>query len=572
MKRNPGLIAFCLGLLLSALAPSSRGQESQPQGKKASEGQQAPRPVSEGLPQQKLSKKEQEKREKALRQELGSQYKRWLDEDVAYIMMPEERSAFLQLGTDEEREQFVEQFWLRRDPTPDTIENEFKEEHYRRIAYANEHFSTSIPGWLTDRGRIYIAWGPPAEVESHPAGGPYSRSTDEGGGQTWVYPFERWRYRYLEGIGQEIILEFVDTSNSGSYELTINPADKDALANIPGSGLSFLEEMGLANKAARFKRLDRAPTSFAQLAGEQYDHSVETQFERLRVYSAVLKPPAAQFPDLEALVTTRISFNLLPFDVRMDFLRVTDDTTLVPITIAIKKKDIVFKLQDGLHVSTVNVFGRVTTMTGRVAQTFEDVLRLDVPPALLERTLQQPTIYQKALPLRPGLYKLNIVLKDLNSGNLGTLEQRLAVPAFEEEQLAHSSLILADLMERVPAKDVGTGQFVLGNTKVRPVVNDEFTPEERMGIYLQVYNLGINEQSHKPDATIEYTIHKGDRTVFAYTETTGQLERAGRQITLEKVLSLATFAPGEYTLDIKVTDQVRQQSISPSVTFHIRSN
>ncbi len=106
-----------------------------------------------------LTEKERRKREEKLRKELMTPYRKWLNEDVTYIITEEERATFKRLQTDEEREQFIEQFWLRRDPTPDSIENEYKEEHYRRIAYANEHFASGIPGWKTDRGRIYIEYG-----------------------------------------------------------------------------------------------------------------------------------------------------------------------------------------------------------------------------------------------------------------------------------------------------------------------------------------------------------------------------------------------------------------------------
>ena len=534
--------------------------------------EQKQRPLSEDLPQRELSQKERERREKKLREELPTHFKTWLDEDVFYIISPQEKDAFIHLNTDEEREQFIEQFWLRRDPTPDTIENEFKEEHYRRIAYANERFSSSRPGWRTDRGRIYIAWGPPDEIESHPSGGPYERPMEEGGGSTSTYPFEKWRYRYLEGVGQEVILEFVDPSFSGEYRLTIDPSEKDALLHVPGAGLGLLEEMGLADKAQRFDRTDgtRLPLRLGEFGsqrragGSQFD-----QFDRLHLYAAVLKPPPVKFKDLEALVTTRISFNLLPFDVRMDFLRITEDTILVPITIALEKKNLTFQTKEGIHQSVVNIFGRISTLTGRIVQTFEDVVRLDVPPALFESTLNQPAVFQKAVPLRPGLYKLNLVLKDLNSGNIGTLEQRVAVPRFEENQLAHSSLILANLMERVPTKSVGSGQFVIGNTKVRPVVDEQFTQNDHMGIYLQVYNLGIDETTQKPDATIDYSIVNNQETVFHHSETTRDLERAGQQITLERLLPLNNFVPGDYTLNIKVTDRVRQQTISPSARFRI---
>src|ERR1700761_7166562 len=180
-------------------------------------------------------------------------WKKWMNEDVLYIITDEEKRAFKQLKTDEERQSFVESFWLRRDPTPDTEENEYKEEHYRRIAYANDHFASGIPGWKTDRGMIYIKYGPADEIDSHPSGGTYERPMEEGGGETSTYPFEDWRYRYLEGVGQEINIEFVDTCMCGDYHMTIDRSEKDALKYVPGAGLTQNEEMGQSTKADRFK-------------------------------------------------------------------------------------------------------------------------------------------------------------------------------------------------------------------------------------------------------------------------------------------------------------------------------
>ena len=195
-----------------------------------------------------LTDKEKRKKAEKLRKELETPYKKWLNEDVVYIITDEEKTAFKRLATDEEREQFIEQFWLRRDPTPDTEENEFKEEHYRRIAYTNDHYASGIPGWKTDRGRIYIIYGPPDEIESHPSGGTYERPMEEGGGETSTYPFEQWRYRYLEGIGTNIIIEFVDPTMSGEYHMTMDPSEKDALTYVPGAGLTLMEQMGLSTK------------------------------------------------------------------------------------------------------------------------------------------------------------------------------------------------------------------------------------------------------------------------------------------------------------------------------------
>src|SRR5690242_4477370 len=199
-----------------------------------------------------INEKAKKKNERALKQELSKPYKKWLDEDVAYIITDEERAAFKQLSNDEERDNFIEAFWQRRDPTPDTEENEFKEEHYQRIAYANEHFAAGVPGWKTDRGRIYIVFGKPDEIESHPSGGSYQRPMEEGGGETSTFPFEQWRYRYIDGIGNNIILEFVDPTMSGEYRYTMDPSEKDALLYVPNAGLTMMESMGMASKTDRF--------------------------------------------------------------------------------------------------------------------------------------------------------------------------------------------------------------------------------------------------------------------------------------------------------------------------------
>ena len=187
--------------------------------------------------------KQRYKAQKALRQELKGTYKTWLNEEVPYIISDDERKAFMTLSNDEERESFIENFWLRRNPNPDSPENEFREEHYRRIAYANEHFAAGKPGWKTDRGHIYIAYGAADSIDSHPSGGMYERPMEEGGGETSTFPFEVWHYRYLEGIGENIDIEFVDTCQCGDYHFTIDRSEKDALLHVPGAGLTQYEEM-----------------------------------------------------------------------------------------------------------------------------------------------------------------------------------------------------------------------------------------------------------------------------------------------------------------------------------------
>src|SRR6201981_2697186 len=240
-----------------------------------------------------MTEKQKRQQEAKLRKELETPYKKWLNEEVTYIITDEERKAFKRLQTDDERQKFIEQFWLRRDPTPDTEENEYREEHYRRIAYANDHYASGIPGWKADRGMIYIKYGPADEIDSHPSGGSYERPMEEGGGETSTYPFEDWTYRYIEGIGQEVIIEFVDTCMCGEYHMTIDRGEKDALAKVPGAGLSLYEQMGWSAQAQRFQGgLETLP------GGPDSANQQSKEFDRLEQFAKLQQAPPIKFKDL----------------------------------------------------------------------------------------------------------------------------------------------------------------------------------------------------------------------------------------------------------------------------------
>jgi GWxTD domain-containing protein len=528
--------------------------------------QQGPDPAAAPIPQ-KLNKETKKKMKRTLK-ELDGSYRQWLSEDVTYIISPEERNAFLQLDTNEEREQFIEQFWLRRSSNPDLPENDFKEEHYRRIAYANEHFASGVPGWKTDRGRMYIMWGPADEVDSHPSGGTYDRPMEEGGGSTSTYPWETWRWRYLEGIGENVILEFVDPSGSGEFHMTMDPGEKDALLHVPGAGLSQMESMGMASKADRFSRSDgmTTPRSMGGMPASM------NEFSRIELMAKVNRPPAVKFKDLEAVVTSRIVRDQLHFNWRTDYLKVTNETVLVPVTIQIPNGQLSFISKEGIHSATMNIFGRITTLTGRVVQTFEDSVSRDFPDSLFQQSLKLQSIYQKAVPLRPGLYRLDLVIKDVQSGNVGVVNSRLAVPRYNDEKLEASSLILADQIEHVPAKQIGTGQFVLGSSKVRPRLEGDFT--DRLGIYLQVYNLKSDDKTHKSSATFQFTVKKGDQIMpgMQFNLTTEEMKQTGDQVTIERFLPLATLAPGKYTIEISATDKLSNQTISRTADFTVKAS
>jgi GWxTD domain-containing protein len=518
--------------------------------------------------------KQKKAQKRALNIELSKTYKKWLNEDVVWIITDQERAAFKQLSNDEERDNFIEAFWQRRDPTPDTEENEYKEEHYRRIAYANEHFAAGIPGWKTDRGRIYIMYGPADEIDSHPSGGSYERPIEEGGGETSTFPFEDWRYRYLEGIGQEVIIEFVDTCMCGDYHMTIDRSEKDALKYTPNAGLTLYEQMGMASKTSRFTG------GMEQLGAGPMSSDLQTkEFDRLEQFSKLQAPPPVKFKDLEEIVNTKLITNLMPFDVRTDYVKVTGDTVLVPVTIQMKYRDITFANKDGVQRGTVNIFGRVTTLTGRVVQTFEDTAQVDVPAELLPRTAENSSVYWKALPLRPGRYKIEVAVKDVNGDRKGLWSRGIVVPEYSDDKLSTSSLIVADQMEPVPTKDVSTGSFVIGVTKVRPRVAPadgkpalfKRSRDQKVNFWMQVYNLGVDEKTHKPSATFEFDIVNiaTNKPVVQKTESTDTMGNVGDQVTLQKSIASANLQPGVYRIEIKVNDNISKQVVDPSATFAV---
>jgi len=532
----------------------------------AQDAGQAPDKKKDKTVAKPMTDKERRKQQEKLKKELETPYKKWLTEDVGYIISDEERKAFKVLATDEEREQFIEQFWLRRDPTPDTEENEYREEHYRRIAYANQYFASGIPGWKSDRGMIYIKYGPPDERDQH-NGGTEQRSFQEGGGETSMFPYEQWRYRYIEGFPPNVEIEFVDTTMTGEFHMTMDPSEKDALTMVPGAGLTLCEQMGQCDKSQRFSRTDG--THLGTQPGTE--SASMNEFTRLEQFAKLQAPPAVKFKDLEAAVNSTIKYNLLPMKVRADFIPVTGSSVLSNITIQFDRKDLQFKQKGGVSTAAVNIYARITSMARRPVNWFEDVVTVDVPTDMLQQAAQGASIYQKTVPLAPGRYRLNIAARDTVGGNTTNFEMALEVPRIEDDRLGQSSLILADVLEKVPTKSIGTGQFVIGTSKVRPRLGDTFKREEKLGIYLQLYNFEADEKTKKADGTVEYVITKNgsNEKVFEYTEDLTALTGGASQMVIEKLLPLTSMEPGQYTLRMKVIDKKRNQTLTPSATFTV---
>jgi GWxTD domain-containing protein len=493
-----------------------------------------------------LTERAKKRQEGRLRKELNSAYSRWLDQDVAYIITNEERRAFERLRNDEEREQFVEQFWLRRDPSPDTVENEYKEEHYRRIAYANQHFASGIPGWRTDRGRIYITWGPPDQRDEHPSGGMYQRTPEEGGGSTSTFPFEIWRYRHLDGVDDDINLEFLDTTMSGEYRLTNDPCEKDALAKVPNAGLTQTELMGLSTKANRLGNTNGNSCGMP-LFGQTEKMN---EFRRLELAAKIFSPPAVKFADLKGVVESSVTYSLLPMQVQVNYFPVTEASVLTYVTLQFANKDLQFQAKDGVHRATVNILGRVSTLTRRPMTPFEATVVVDSGTR---------SLYNAVLPLSPGAYRLDIAAKDVVAGNIAHYQTALSVPRLDPEKLQTSGILLADIIEPVSPKSIGAAQFVIGDSKVRPRIDARFSRDERLGIYCQAYNL-----TPLLSAQVEYEIVNTATQQKVYSA----LEDLS-QPTIHRFVDLKDFAPGSYTLRLNITDRGRGQTATASAGFTV---
>ena len=524
-----------------------------------------------------IDDKKRFQQQKELRQELKGPYKKWVDEDVRWIITDQELKAFKSLSNDEEREAFIEQFWQRRNANPESPENEFREEHYRRIAYANEHFPAGKPGWRTDRGHMYISYGKPDSIDSHPSGGSYDRPMEEGGGSTSTFPFEVWHYRYLEGIGENIDIEFVDSCMCGDYHMTLDRSEKDALLHVPGAGATMYEQMGQAKQADRFRGgLESLGTG--PMSGQQQSK----QFDRLEQFAKLQAPPVIKFKDLqlESFMSNHKLLNgpFFPFDVRTDYVKVTDDTVLVPVTLQIKNRNITFNTKDGVSRGDVHIIGRVSTITDKIVQSFEETVEVEEPAELLTKSLDNSQLYWKALPLRPGRYRVDIAIKDVNNpDHIGTWAQGITVPKYDDDRLSASSLILAKKMEKVASKEIGTGNFIIGNTKLLPTVQSNqatpasFKQSQSLNFWMQVYNLGIDDASKKNSAVIHYQIidMATNKPIFQKDEDTKLLGASSDQLTLSKSVPLTSVPVGKYQVKVSIDDSVSKQQIAETAPFNV---
>ena len=511
-------------------------------------------------PAQKPATSPDEKPRK-IKRELKKAYVEWIN-DVDLILTQAERDAWKKLDNDDEREKFIEDFWHSRDPDPDTEENEFKEQFFERVAYANEHFSSGKPGRLTDRGRIYIKFGKPDEVESHPAGGHYERPSWEGAGSTSTYPFEKWFYRYIPNVRSGVELEFVDPTGSGEYRLAKNPDEKDALINIPGAGRTFAEMAGLEDRAQRIAGLG----GFGRV---NYSRAQDSPFEVMNLIVDLDRDQPFTRNYLSTTTDTPVvNDNPLNFETQINYFRQSDNRVLAALTIQTDNNQLTFTDSGGLQTARMNIFGNVITVANRRVGKFEDSVVTTATAEELSSTRTRKSVYARAFILEPGRYRVDVMVRDIQSGAMGIQRVGFQVPAFPDDRLATSSIVLAARLENME-RGAAVGPFVIGTTKVIPNLSGTYRRSEPVGVYLQVYNASIDQTTLKPAADAEYVLLKDGKELSRQVEDWRQLNDAGQRLTLSRLIDTRTLAPGEYQIQINIRDHVSGQTISPSAKFTI---
>ncbi len=513
------------------------------------------------LPAPQKQKKQQDEQEE-------DYFNKWLSEDVKYIIGGDEKSVFKKLSTSEEKEQFIEQFWHRRDLDIRSASNEVKEEHYRRIAYANDHFPSGFPGWMTDRGRTYIIHGEPVEIERHPTGGMYDRPHYEGGGSTATYAFEIWRYRHIEGIGLNVELEFVDPGGTGEYRLALMPDEKDALLHIDGVGLTLAESLGMATKSQR-PRFSPGNTNYPMMGGRIQD---DNPFIRYENYANVMKAQPVKYKDLKEIVEIDVRYDELPFLVRPDYIQLNENQFLVPVTIEVANQDLTFKMEDGYHVAKVAVYGIVESLTNKIIEEFEDDIAMAYSPEQLSEGLKARSLYQKILVVDKGMrYKVTLILKDLNSLSTGVVPKAIVLPKVNPDELGTSSLIVSNFMAQLEEAADPDQMFVLGDMWIRPTPSLKFMAGDGLAAYLQVYNARTDQTTMAPSLKVKYRLSRGGKIVFESTDSQGEGMQyySDQRIVLTKVFPAQVLLPGSYTVQIDVEDLIGDLSTTARERFRV---
>jgi hypothetical protein len=300
-----------------------------------------------------------------------------------------------------------------------------------------------------------------------------------------------------------------------------------------------------------------------------YQREQDSPFSRLQILTDLQRPPQIKFNDLASAVNTPIiEDNPLNFDVRVDYFRQSDERVITAFTVQTENSNLVFKDSGGVQQAQLNIFGRITHVSGRRAGVFEDPVITRATAEELSDTKALKSAYQKAVALPPGNYKLDVIVRDVESGATGVRHVPVVVPKYETGKLSTSTLVLASKLEALGDKPA-VGMFTIGPVKVIPNVSGTFHRGSPVGVYMQIYNAGIDQTTLRPSVDVEYALMKDGKELGKQAEDWRGNSDAGQRLTLTRLIDSRQLVPGDYTLEVRVRDRVSGQSLKQEAKFSV---
>lgn len=449
--------------------------------------------------------------------------KQWLEEVVPYIITETEKEIFINLPNEEERGEFIQNFWEKRDPNPNTEKNEFKLEYYRRIALANEFFGTSgIEGWRTDRGKTYILLGPPNEIQR-------DLSPTSSGFQVFHGPREVWNYWGVQNPRLPYNLEFV-----------------------------FVDKLGTGNYV-----LERS-LKLGQAGKTHFDlDSMHSHFDYMETMAEAMRNPFEDREKLRGIITTQVAYDQIPLQFDMFYLKGSPKATYSPLALEIPYSALTHKFIENQYYFSLTLLIEVSNKQGKVVSERVKDINLEHTEAEFSSLKQKTYQYLTALSLEPESYKIHLLILDNFSGKIGTLHKKCTVPSFSSEGLSLSDILLTS-----DKKTKGTKPS-LDEKKISSKITRTFRSGEEMSIYFEVYNLALHPETGLNNMKIDYSFLRNEKVVteVPYPESEPTSEKDCR---IQTSLRLKNFKPGSYLLRVKVNDLNSGKAQIKDIPFSVK--
>ncbi len=488
-------------------------------------------------PKSNLSAGQQASRKKEPPAKLPDQYKKWLEQEVVYIITPAEKEIFLKLKTDRERDLFIEAFWKHRDPIPETEENEFKIEHYKRIDYVNRYFGREAakPGWMTDRGRMYIILGPPNDIQHID-------------GKSEIYNCEIWFYQGKQDLGLPPGFNLLFFQERGTGEMRLySPATDGPQALLTGYW-GDPTDYSRAYSSLREVDLNLANISMSLIPGDENLGLGRPSLSSDLLLRQIEQTPqkmvedkyARKFFEYKDIIDVDYSVNYIDSDALVRVLK--DPSGLYFIHYDLEPSRLSINQYDNQYATNFKVNGLLSTVDGRLVYQFEKTFPVKLTPDQMKERQHLPLAIYDVFPCVPGEYKLSILAKNEASKEFTSLEQTIRIP--EKVQVEMSSPILAYKVSPSESAEGKIKAFLLGGQQLYLQANRVFTAKDELAVAVQLFGL---TPELKNRASLKYQFWKESEIYKEETYPVSELDSLPLVI---KIFPLAGFPPAHYFLNL----------------------